>query len=128
MEPRMNPSLSPDPARTLAMIPARNQAVRVETRAEGLVVWVPLQRPAWMTGPLSYLLPFRKEKGIALDAIGSEVFLACDGERKVETIIEQFAEHHRLRFHEARQSVLTFLQSLVIRKVIVLVLDPVEPV
>lgn len=124
----VNPKLPADPTLLLAMVPAKNQAIRVETKAEGLLLWVPLNRPAWMAGPLSYVLPFRKEKGIALDVIGTEVFLACDGDRKVETIIEEFALRHRLRFHEARQSVVTFLRWLVERKVIVLALGPVEPV
>jgi hypothetical protein len=124
----VNPPLPRDPALLLAMVPAKNGAIRVETKSEGVVVWVPLNRPAWMTGVLSYVLPFRKEKGIALDVIGTEVFMACDGERKLETIIEEFAERHRLRFHEAKQSVVTFLRWLVERKVIVLALGPVEPV
>jgi len=49
------------------------------------------------------------------------VLEACNGEATVETIVEGFAARHQLRFHEARQSVLSFLRMLVERRVIALV-------
>jgi dephospho-CoA kinase len=73
-----------------------------------------------MGPPLGWVLPFRKEKGVELDALGEEVFRECDGERRLEQIIERFAERHRVRFHEARQSVVQFLSLLFERKLITL--------
>jgi hypothetical protein len=112
-----------DPSMLLTMVPGQNQAIRVELRDAGLIVWTKIQTRWWMRPPLGWLLPFRSEKGIALDVLGREVFEACDGQRSLESIIEQFAERHRLRFHEARISVTTFLRWLMDRKIIYLARD-----
>ena len=103
----------------LDAIPTCNRAVRVEPSGDTLVLWVPIRRRFWLAG-LAWFLPFRKEKGIALDAVGSSVWSACDGRRRVEEIVEGFAERHQLRFHEARLSVSQFLRSLVERNLLVL--------
>jgi len=64
---------------------------------------------------------------VELDALGRQVFVACDGSRTTEQIVEEFAERHRLRFHEARLSVLTFLRSLVERNLVALVASKDAP-
>lgn len=110
-----------DPALLLDGVPVPNGAVRTEIQERGLLLWVPIEKRWWMGPPLGYFLPFRNEKGIALDALGREIFCACDGIRTTEEIIEGFAKHHRLKFHDARLSVLSFLKSLVERKLVVLV-------
>ncbi|MDX2054547.1 MAG: PqqD family protein [Polyangiaceae bacterium] len=115
-----------DPSQMLDLVPAANRAVRAEERGQTLILYVPIQRRWWMRGPFGWLLPFRKEKGIALDSLGREVWEACDGTRTIEDIAEGFAARHRVRFHEAKLSVTTFLRSLVERRVVVLVLT--EPV
>lgn len=105
----------------LAMIPVRNGAVRSQVHKGTLILYVPTQRRWWM-GPLS-LLPgvrFRMEKGHALDRLGEEVWLACDGRRSVEAIVEGFADRHKLRFHEARLSVMAFLRMLAQRNLVAL--------
>jgi len=122
------PQLKTDSARLLELVPMHNAAIRIETSPDGLVVWVPIAQPFWMRSLLRFVLPFRKEKGIALDVIGREVFEACDGNRNVEAIIEQFAKRHKIRFFDARQSVTTFLRWLLERKIIILVLGPMEQV
>jgi hypothetical protein len=109
-----------DPARLLDLVPAANRAVRVERHGDQVVLFVPIRRRWWMHGPLSWLLPFRNEKGVALDRLGREVWEACNGERTLEQIVELFAERHRLRFHEARLSVTQFLRSLVERNLVIL--------
>lgn len=112
---------APDPSELLRLVPGRNQAIRIEPCEQGLIVWVKLRQRWWMGPPLGWFLPFRTEKGIALDSLGREVFEACDGVRCLETIIEQFAARHRLRFHEAKHSVVTFLRWLLERRIIYLV-------
>jgi hypothetical protein len=109
------------PAEVLDMVPTVNQAMRIEVQESGLQLWLPLRLRWWMKPPLSWVLPYRKEKGIALDALGRQVLEACNGEVTVERIVEDFAECHQLRFHEARESVLVFLRMLVERRVIALV-------
>jgi hypothetical protein len=105
----------------LDMVPTVNQAMRIESKESGLLLWLPLRPRWWMRPPLSWILPYRKEKGLLLDAMGRQVFEACTGDATVERIVEVFAERHQLRFHEARQSVLSFLRMLVERRVIALV-------
>ena len=101
-----------DQSQLLDSVPTRNTAVRTERRAGTVVLWVPIVRRWWMKGPLGWVLPFRNEKGVALDALGEEVWAACDGKQRLEQIIEHFAKTHRIRFHEARVSVLSFVRSL----------------
>jgi hypothetical protein len=110
-----------DPSQLLDAIPTVNGVVRKEQMGETLVLFVPIRRRWWMK-PLGWLLPFRKERGIALDALGREVFEACDGQTTTEQIIESFAARHRLRFHEARLNVLQFLRSLMDRNLVVFAL------
>jgi hypothetical protein len=117
-----DPKPAVDPSRLLDAVPMANEAVRVERHGETVILFVQVQRRWWMRGPLSWLLPMRNEKGMALDALGREVWEACDGKQTTEQIIERFARKHRLRFHEARLAVIGFLRSLVDRRLIVLVL------
>jgi hypothetical protein len=119
----VSPSEAATRVAVLDMVPTVNQAMRIEVQESGLLLWLPLQLRWWMKPPLSWILPYRKEKGIALDPLGRQVLEACNGEATVERIVEGFAESHQLRFHEARQSVLTFLRMLVERRAIALVVD-----
>jgi hypothetical protein len=112
----------PDPSKLLFTKPIVNRAVRIEHHGETLLLYVPIRRRWWMSGPLGWLLPFRRERGIALDLLGRQVWEACDGHQTLERIIEQFAVRHRLRFHEARVSVMQFVRSLVERDLLVLAL------
>jgi hypothetical protein len=116
-----------DPAVLLDAVPTKNLALRLEPRGSGLLVWVPIRKRWWMRSPIGWILPFRSEKGVELDALGRQVFVACDGSRTTEQIVEEFAERHRLRFHEARLSVLSFLKSLVERNLVALVASKDPP-
>ena len=119
MKPDQVPEL--DQQQVLDAVPAHNSSVRAERRGNALVLWVPIRRRWWTRGLLSSFLPFRQEKGIALDALGEEVWQACDGQRRVEQIIEQFAQHHQIRFHEARLSVMQFLRALMQKNLVAVV-------
>jgi hypothetical protein len=109
------------------MVPVVNHAVRIEKQTAGLLLWVPIRKRWWMEPPLSWILPYRTEKGVALDALGRQVLEACDGQATVERIIEGFARAHQLRFHEARQSVLSFLRMLVERRIVALIAGAGSP-
>jgi hypothetical protein len=109
-----------DAQRVLSTRPTRNAAVRVAASASGVTLFVPVARPTWLR-VLSLALPLRREKGFALDALGREVWFACDGSRSFEQIVSEFAERHQLRFHEARAMVAQFLRTLSERKLIALV-------
>jgi hypothetical protein len=105
----------------LAATPVRNAAVREEPRDAALVLFVPLRQRWWTAGPVRWLLPLRRERGVALDTLGREVWSACDGERNIEALVAEFADRHRLGFHEARLTVGQFLRMLVERKLLVIV-------
>lgn len=123
----MKKSVSPPSLdQLLDAVPICNGAVRVEKRESNVILWVPIQRRWWLQPPLSWFLPIRREKGVALDVVGSEVWSACDGKRRVEDIVEDFAQRHKLRFHESRASVTQFLKSLLERNLLVLVLPRAE--
>lgn len=104
----------------LAAIPVANEAVRLEDHDSELIIYLPIRQTWWMRPPFSWVLPYRKERAIALDRLGREVYRAVDGQRSVEQIVEAFAETHRLRFHEARLAVMQFLRSLADRNIVAL--------
>lgn len=116
-----------EPERLLDAVPTANRAVRIERRGQSVVLFVPIQPSFWTGPPFSWFLPFRKERGFALDALGQEVFSACDGRRTLEEIVEAFAARHRIRFHEARVSVTQFLRTLSERNLVALIVPRGEP-
>jgi len=106
-------------ASTLRSIPVRNIAARVQGDPEsGVTILIKRQRPRWFVPPVSWIVPFRAERKITLDRIGSRVWGLCDGSRTVETIIDTFAQWYGLSFHEARAAVTGYLKSLVQRGVL----------
>jgi hypothetical protein len=118
----VNPDKEIEVHAILRAVPVRNKALRTETRGKGnLMVYVPLRKRWFMRLPFSWLLRFSNERAVALDALGAEVWEACDGQATAEQIVEKFAANHRLSFHEARLSVMEFLRQLTRRGMIVMV-------
>ncbi|HEV8244344.1 MAG TPA: PqqD family protein [Polyangiaceae bacterium] len=109
----------------LAAIPTANRAVRVEQRAHGAVLFVPLRQRAW-TKLARLILPLRPERGYALDRLGEEVWSACDGKRTLEAVVDEFARRHELSFHEARLCVMQFVRMLSERNLLALVVPKPE--
>ncbi len=110
----------------LEAIPVCNRAARVEKNGQEVVVYLPIRPRWWMKPPFSWALPYRDERGVALDKLGAEVYAAVNGRRTVEQIVESFAKTHRLRFHEARLAVMQFLRMLAERNIIVLAVPDTE--
>ncbi len=106
--------------------PVANQAARIEKHGEGMVVYLPIRRRWWMKPPFSWAMPYRDERGVALDKLGTEVYRAVNGRRTVEQIIDAFAEAHRLRFHEARLAVMQFLRMLAERNIVALAIPDTD--
>lgn len=77
-----------------------------------MLVSVPMKRPKYMIPPISWLLPYSTHRRVELDALGAEVLDLCDGKRTVETVIEAFADRHRLSFREGQLAVSEFLRQL----------------
>ncbi len=121
MSAAVNPGTQVSSAELLDAVPVRNETVACESDGEReLVLSVPLQRKWYMGPPVCWILPFSRCRRIALDMYGREVWRECDGRRSAEAIVERFAGRHRLSFHEARLSVLTFLRELTRRGFLVM--------
>jgi hypothetical protein len=103
--------------------PTRNTAARaVENGSTGVTLWVKRRRPAWMVPPVSWVVPYAAEREIVLDALGRQVWQWCDGSLTVEEIADRFKDEHRLTFHEARAAVTGYLQKLIQRGVLAIVI------
>jgi len=95
-------------------VPIRNIAARVERLPNGTMkAYVKKLRPWYMKPPLSWMMQRRPERCLLLDRLGTEVWDLCDGARKVEDVVDRFAEKHGLSFHEARAAVTAYLKTLI---------------
>ena len=95
----------------------QNRAARVEREpGERVAVWV--KQPRRLLPPLSWIVPFRRERLTRLDRIGSRVWSLCDGRRTVEEVVDVIAEQYRLTFHESRVAVTGYLKTLIQRGVL----------
>jgi len=105
------------PPSLLAAIPVQNPLARSSPVPGGLRLTAPLQ-----PSRLSRLLraPAR-EKTFELDALGTEIWRACDGRTSVEQIITAFARTHRVNLRQSQISVTTYLNTLLARNLIALV-------
>ncbi len=111
------------PERLLDGVPHRNQAVEMEEKDGGQILWTAVRRRWWTRPPFSWVLPYRERRGVHLDRLGFEIWQACDGTRKVERIVEEFAARHRVSFHEARIAVMQFMQMMARRELIAVVFE-----
>lgn len=105
----------------LDAVAVKNEAVREADRDGMLVLHVPIRKTWYNVPPFSWVMPYRPERGFAMDQLGAWVWQHCDGEQTIEHMIEAFAAKHKLRFHEARLAITSFLQSMVERGIVVLV-------
>ena len=68
----------------------QNRAARMEREpGERVAVWVTQTRR--LVPPLSWIVPFRRERLTRLDPIGSRVWSLCDGQRTVEEVVDAIA-------------------------------------
>ncbi len=109
-------------AQTLSAIPHANRSMQLQRRGNGTALaTIPLQKPAYLIRPLTWILPFSSVRRVELDRLGLSVFDLCDGLRTVEAIIEEFAIRHKLSFREAQLSVMQFLRELTNRGIVAIV-------
>lgn len=97
----------------LEAVPLHNTAARVERLADGTVkLYVRKIRP-WYMKPVAWVARPQPERCLVLDRLGSGVWELCNGIRRVEDVVDCFAEKHGLTFHEARTAVTTYLKALI---------------
>ena len=106
----------------LQAVPYANEAMEVTRRSDGgSLVSVPIPRPKYLVPPLTWLLPFSRQRRVELDQVGASVLGMCDGKRTVESMIEKFAADHKLSFREAQLPVTEFLRQLAQRGLVAIV-------
>ena len=112
------PARAIDREAALSARPAQTPAERVEDRRDGgCLVTIRCLRPRWQRwlggGPTA-------ARTFGLDAVGREVYEACDGRRSVREIVADFAAAHSVSPAEAELSVTAFLRTLVAKGVAVI--------
>ena len=92
-----------------------------ETDGGGLNVTISLTPRRW----LRWLKSSDRQitRTFSLDALGREVYWACDGKSNVSTIVRRFAEAHKLSIAEAEISVTTFLKTLMSKGLVAVAVD-----
>ena len=106
----------------LRSVPQVNRAMQTENRPDGTtLVLIPMRKPKYLVPPLSWLLPYSRNRQVELDTVGSSVLAMCDGRQNVEGIIESFAAKRKLTFRESQLAVGQFLHQLAQRGIIALV-------
>lgn len=106
----------------LTAVPHANEAMKLDMRKDGsAVVSVPMQKPKFLVPPISWLLPYSSHKRLELDRLGVAVLGLCDGRRKVENIIEEFARQNLLSWRESQVCVMQFLRQITERGLVVIV-------
>ena len=105
--------------------PVQNTVARVLDDGNGRVsVFVRQEKPFYLAiPPLSWIVPFKRERRSGLDALGAEIWQLCDGSRTVEQIIDVFKDQHELSFHEARVSVTGYIKALVQRGILAIAMQ-----
>ena len=104
--------------------PVRNSAARVTRDSDGAVrLAVKRQRPRYLVPPLTWVVPIKPERLLALDAVGTRVWDLCDGQRTVERVVDAVAPEYGLTFHEARVAVTAYLKQLLQRGAIAMAHD-----
>lgn len=99
--------------------PVRNAGARVEELdRDHVIVYVRQTRPGFLIPPLSWIVPYKRERRAILDKVGTLLWRMCDGERTVEDLVESFRSRYRLTFHEGRAAVTGYLKLLTERGVI----------
>lgn len=67
-------------------------------------------------------LPEIIKRDFELDAYGMEIIDLCDGQKPVKHLIKRFAKTHSLNPDEARHAVTSFLQTMIKKGIVVMVL------
>lgn len=105
-------------AAAMAARPVQVPRVRLVERPDGGAnVTVEVLRPGWQR-----LLgtPRHAERTFGLDAVGREVYEACDGKRTVGRLVGEFGRRRKCGRAESELAVTTFLETLVKKGLVVL--------
>ncbi len=110
----------------LALKPIRNPMLQWREE-EGVVIIEIHRAQTWKTRLLNLVFPLPENHRVALDAIGSTVWRASDGEVTVEQIARQLARELQIERREAELSLQQFFKELGRRGYIAFKIDGAEP-
>lgn len=113
-----NKGLSRDKA--LDGIPKQLPYLKSELKGEKLYITVELQRPFWQRALGADKLC---ERSFGLDSYGQEVYKACGEAKSVKTIINDFAEKHKISIPEAEVAITKFLTTLMQKSLVYVEVD-----
>jgi len=104
--------------------PEKVEPIRTTEADDGkLRVTVLVSPPKW----ISWFNRRREiERTYGLDALGREVYEACDGNKRVKDIVAAFARSHKIGVAEAEISVTSFLKTLVGKGIVYMALEDTE--
>jgi len=104
-------------AKPIAVTPVSRQ----ELPDGGVRLEVPMQPTRMQRWILR--VPNTATRRFELDAFGVEVLKMCDGNKQVRHIVRTFAQRHKLNPHEAERAVLTFLQAMMRKGLVAMVVS-----
>jgi len=91
-------------------------AIRTEEESDGSIkILIRFQRSKWQKW---FGAPPEYERQYLLDALGREVFEACDGNAPVSEIIKRYADAHNVNIAEAEMAVTQYLKTLMMKGII----------
>ncbi len=95
----------------LALKPVRNPMLQWRDE-EGVIIIEIHRAQTWKTRLLNMVFPLPERHSVALDAIGSSVWRASDGEATVEQISRKLARELQIERREAELSLQQFFKEL----------------
>ena len=105
----------------MAARPYPLSGIRTKTEEDGTItISMHFQRSGWqkwLGAPAEY------DKQVELDALGTEVFSACDARMSVSKIIKRFAASHHLNMAEAEIAVTKYLKTLMDKRIVGMAVD-----
>ena len=114
---RRRPRLSREEA--LSALPVRNPRLATKRGEHDELMIVVPRRSDWMGRALSVIFVVPKERLIALDEVGADIWELCDGNHTVAQLVEAVGKKHKLNRKEAEVSLTTYLRQLGKRGLIV---------
>jgi hypothetical protein len=111
----------PDRALAFSACPCQLPFIRKERTNDGkLSITVRLTRKNWQRWLSNNNTV---ERTFVLDALGQEVYEACNGEKKVQAIIKNFAALHKISYAEAEIAITTFLKTLMTKGLVAMSIE-----
>jgi len=91
-------------------LPDGGQRIKIPFRPTGVYKWL-------------LRVPETACRSFELDPLGIEVLTMCDGQKSVRYIVQKFAKAHRLNPHEAEHAVVTYVETMLRKGVVSVVID-----